>query len=399
MGLLETIKTLIRREASSSGDASPDRVVSPRGGGGLTVVTCGGDDLGVATVYRCVKLLSDSVAGLRLQYMSKKGGRYVEDVENPLHYLMTVQPQPEMSAYTFWSLAVQQMLLLGDAYIFPRYVLGELTDLVLCHRGTVSHDTINGTYSIHDGWNGVYGTFGESEVIHLFMHSPDGLRGESVLAHARRTISIAQAGDAETQNRFEKGGNVRGILSNVKNGVTGFGEYQDTQMDAAAKDIDTKFQQGERIVNLPGDVDFKQISLSSTDMQFLESRKFTVREICRFFGVNPSFTFDDGSTNYKSAENATSDFLSRTLDPILKRIENEMTRKLIPRSECCRHVMRYDRRGIWSLDLQSLADYQKKTIESGIYTVNDWRRMENQPQVDGGDKVLVSANLKAINEL
>jgi HK97 family phage portal protein len=348
--------------------------------------------LGIAAVYRCVQLLSDSVAGLQLQYLRRKDDRYLEDEGSAFHYLLSVQPQPEMSIFDFWSEAVKQILLDGNAYIYPRRVLGEVTDLVLCHRNTVAHDVLNGKYTICDPYNAVYGTFGESEIIHLYIHSSDGRHGESVISHARRTLTIAAAGDDETANRFANGGNVRGIVSNDKSAV-GFGEYQDDELEKTATDIDGKFRSGDRIVSLPGQVDFKQISLSSTDMQFLESRKFTVREVCRFFGVHPSFVFDDTSTNYKSAESANVAFLSMTLDPILKRIEAEFTRKLIPQSLCCKRIFRFDRRGVYSLDLEAKADYQKKTIESGVYTVNDWRHFENQPSVEGGDTVYVSTNL------
>lgn len=103
------------------------------------------------------------------------------------------------------------------------------------------------------------------------------------------------------------------------NSVRGYGEYQDNELAGVATDLDTLFQSGQRIVSLPGDAQFKQISLSSTDMQFLESRKFTVREICRFFGVHPSFVFDDTSNNYKSAEMANVAFLSNTLNPLLRK--------------------------------------------------------------------------------
>jgi hypothetical protein len=82
-----------------------------------------------------------------------------------------------------------------------------------------------------------------------------------------------------------------------------------------------------------------------------------------------------------------------TLDPILKRIEAEFTRKLISQSLCCKRVFKFDRKGIYSLDLESLAKYQAMTIASGIYTINDWRRIENQPIVENGDIVYVSANL------
>lgn len=353
--------------------------------------------MAIAATYRCVTLLSESVASLRLQYMQRKGGRYQEDIESDFHYLLTVQPQPEMSAFSFWSMAVQLMLLDGNAYIYPRYVMGELTDLVLCHPKSVSQDPLTNRYFVSDAFNGVYGTFEEKDIIHLYLHTADGRRGESVIAHARRTMDIASAADEETENRFVNGGSVRGIISNDKT-TTGFGEYQDKELERTAESVDSRFSRGERIVSVPGQVDFKQISLSSTDMQFLESRKFTVREICRFFGVHPSFVFDDTSSNYKSAEMANVAFLSNTLDPILKRIECELTRKLIPREMCCKRKFQFDRRGIYSMDLQSLADYQKKTIESGIYTVNDWRRIENQPTIEGGDTVYISTNLMPLGE-
>ena len=366
---------------------------TPRTGAGLQFFYPSEDTaLAIATTYRCVQLLSDSVAGLHLQYMKLKGDRYQEDTNSDLHYLLTVQPQPEMSIFDFWSMAVKQMLLDGNAYIYPRRVLGEITDLVLCRRNTVGHDTLNGTYTICDAYNGVYGTFKESEIIHLYLHSSDGRTGESVISHARNTMAIASAGDVETANRFINGGNVRGIVSNDKS-VVGFGEYADEELAKTAEDLDARFQNGEHIVGLPGDAGFTQISLSSTDMQFLESRKFTVREICRFFGVHPSFVFDDTSNNYKSAEMANVAYLSMTLDPILKRIEAEFTRKLISQSLCCKRVFKFDRKGIYSLDLESLAKYQAMTIASGIYTINDWRRIENQPIVENGDIVYVSANL------
>lgn len=383
-----------RREESEFSEATQEQRSTPRTGGGQAYLYMPGayESLAIATVYRCVQLLSDSVACLTMEYMKWKDGRFQPDTNNPLSYLLTVQPQPEMSIFDFWSFAVRQMLLQGNAYIVPRYVQGELTDLVLCSNNSVAHDTLNETYSICDQYNGVYGTFKESEVIHLYLHTSDGKDGESVLQHARRVAGIAMAGDTETANRFTNGGNVRGIVSNDKSAV-GFGEYQDKELEKAAENLDSRFSAGEHIVSLPGQVDFKQISLSSTDMQFLETRKFTVREICRFFGVQPSFVFDDTSNNYKSAEMANITFLSMTLDPILKRIEAEFTRKLISRSQFGRRVFRFNRKGIYSLDLQSLADYQKKTIEAGIYTINDWRRQENLAEVEGGDIVHISTNL------
>lgn len=356
-----------------------------------------GSALSIATVYRCVQLLSESVANLPFLYMRLKDGIFVEDTNSRLHYLLNVQPDYTKSAFDFWKEVVYRVLLDGNAYIIPIYNSAalEIDRLVLCGSNTVVHDIYNDTYTITDTINGISGVFNESEVIHIKGHTRDGKQGLSVLSYARQTIDIALTGDRETLKRFANGGNVRGIISNDKT-TTGFGEYQDKELQRTATDVDGHFQAGDRIVSLPGQVDFKQISLSSTDMQFLESRKFTVRDICRFFGVHPSFVFDDTSNNYKSAEMANVAFLSNTLNPLLRCIENEMLRKLVSPSLCRKRKFEFDRRGLYASDLDSRVKYQAATIAAGIYTVNDWRKVENKPPIEGGDKVLVSANLRDI---
>ena len=234
-------------------------------------------------------------------------------------------------------------------------------------------------------------------MVHIKNFTLDGKKGISTLTYARRVLDISLTGDRETLDRFANGGNVRGIVSNDTS-VRGFGEYQDNELKKTAVDLDGRFRAGERIVSIPGQAQFSPLSLSSTDMQFLETRKFSVRDVCRFFGVHPSYVFDDTSNNYKSAENANGAFLVNTLNPLLRKIENELHRKLVAPSLCCKRRFEFDRKGLFACDLASRVDYQQKTIAAGIYTVNDWRREENKPAVEGGDTVLVSANLRAITE-
>lgn len=399
MGFWQNITNFFRGESGNKEGSESRTTIAGDYTGFFGYYGSGATAMSVATVYRCVKLLSESVANLPLLYMRLKDGIFVEDRTSRLHYLLDVQPDFTKSAFDFWKETVEHVLLDGNAYIVPVYNTAtlEIDRLVLCGRGTVSHDVLRDTYNVTDMINGVYGCYREQDIIHIKGHSADGKTGISVLQYARQTLDIALTGDRETLKRFANGGNVRGLVTNDKS-VTGFGEYQDTQLENTAESIDNKFQGGERIVSLPGQVDFKQISLSSTDMQFLESRKFTIRDICRFFGVHPSFVFDDTSNNYKSAEMANVAFLSNTLNPLLRNIENEMLRKLVAPSLCCKRKFQFDRRGLYACDLDSRVKYQANTIAAGIYTVNDWRKEENKPPVAGGDKVLVSANLKDINE-
>ena len=395
MNFWQHIVSYFKREAKSGSLSG-----SLRSGAMPLFVYGGTSAMNVATVFRCVKLLSESIANLPVQYLKRRGDIFIDAKNANLDYLLNVQPDYALNAFDFWRQVGQELLLDGNAYIVPVYnpVSMDLDRLALCGRGTVIHDEINDYYYVSDLTNGIYGRFSESEIIHIKgLTMGNGKRGVSVLTYARLTMSIAVTGDQETRNRFANGGNVRGIVSNDTS-VRGFGEYQDKQLEKTAENLDNRFQGGERIVSLPGQVDFKQISLSSTDMQFLESRKFTVVEICRFFSVPPSFVYADTSNNYKSVEQADVDFLSHTLNPMLRNIEVELRRKLVAPSLSCKYKFKFDRSELFASDLNGMMNYRAKLLQIGS-TVNEARKMANLPPVDGGDTALVSANLRGINEI
>ena len=395
MGFLDKLIARFKRENSQTN--TPAAGDNPRAGAVSLLPQYGAAPLNIAAVYRCVEILSNSVANLPLQYLKERNGVFRTDTDARLHYLLAVQPNENMNAFDFWAQGVRYMLLHGNAYIIPQYDAGSMhfTRLILCTPGSVAHDTINDSYTVTDATNGLIGTFAEDEVIHIKNYTRDGKNGISTLAFARQCVEIAAAGDDETLNRFKNGGNVRGIVGNDKS-VRGFGEYQDNELQKTADDLDARFRNGERIVSLPGQVQFSAISISSTDMQFLETRKFTVREICRFFNVPPQLVYDATAENYKSAELANVAFLSNSLNPILSRIENELQRKLMAPALCCKRKIQFDRRGLYACDLVSKAKYQAETIAAGVYTVNEWRKEENQAPVEGGDTVLISANLRRL---
>lgn len=355
----------------------------------------------VATVFRCVKLLSESVANLPLRYVKHRDGVFVDAGDRRLDYLLNVQPDVSVNAFDFRRQLVTELLLEGNAYIVPVYNIAsfKLDRLALCARGTVSHDTLNDTYTVYDTENGIYGTFEESEIIHIKgLTLRNSKRGVSVLTYARLTASIAATADKETQKRFANGGTVKGLVSNDRS-LRGYGEYQDTELQKTAADLNRRYNiEGENIVASPGQTGFTQISMSSVDMQFLESRKFTVIEICRFFSVPPTFVYADTSNNYKTVEQADVDFLSHTLNPLLRNIEIELRRKLIAPQLAHKYKFEFDRRELFACDLNGMMNYGTKLLQLGT-TINEVRQMNGLPAVGGGDAVMVSANLRGIDEI
>ncbi len=358
-----------------------------------------GGDLAVSAVYACVKFISESVASLPLQMFKRVDNILVRDKNSRLEYVLARSPHFDFSAFDFWRQVVMQMLMHGNAYILPQInsISGAVDWLTLCTPHAVTYDKSTRRYTVNDTVNGIVGQYHPSEIIHIRNICNDGRVGLSVVEYARKSIDIAKAGDSETLKRFRSGGNVKGFFTNGSAGGTGFNPMVDSTLKEMAKAREEFFRNGGNMTFLPGAMQFKELIMSSADMQFLESRKFTVTEICRYFGVDPSLVYATTNSNYKSVELANAAFLSHTLNPLLLQIEQELMRKLMPWDMS--RELKFDRTGLLECDLETKARLVKAKIESGMLTVNEARRAENLPPIAEGDTLLVSANLKSISEL
>jgi HK97 family phage portal protein len=138
---------------------------------------------------------------------------------------------------------------------------------------------------------------------------------------------------------------------------------------------------------------FTPFTMTPADVQLLDNKKFTVKEIGRFFRVPPSMLYEDGGSTYSNAEMDSVLFLNGALSPLLRQIELELSSKLIADEERGYYKIQFDREALYTTDLTTKANYMKATIESGVRTVNEWRKAEGFPALVGGDEAVVSANL------
>lgn len=363
----------------------------------------------LSTVYQCVNVMCRNVGRLPLQICHRHtSGVYLPQTEGWLNFILNISPNEYFSGYDFWSQAVRQVKYQGNAYIIPQWAenpfgrercIRDLLSLILCSPNSVTYDRAARLYRVNDSVWGVRGDFHPGEIIHLKEPSHDGLIGVSPLTKARITIDTALAGDVETRDRFANGGNVRGFITNPPVTATGYNQYSKEALEKAAKEKDAFFRAGGRITSIAGAAEFHQLMMTSADMQFLESRRFTVIEICRWFGVPPSFVFEGSSSNYKESQKVRSDFVTDTLEPLLVQFELELRRKLLTFSEMDRYQFKFDRSGLASSDPEAAVKLSSQRISAGIDTPNEARKAMGRPPVDGGDTVLMSANLKTIPAL
>ena len=362
---------------------------------GVDEVTSRDMALRIATVYRCVDILSKGVAQLPLEVKHNLGGYYKAEVDDifGINYILTRCANERQSAFELKRSMMAQVLLQGNAYLFPVFGRERYEKIYLCTPNSVYYDPYNNLYTIADNINKIFGTFGPEEVIHVKNFGVDGgYTGLSTLAFAGRVLAISANADESNVETFRSGGVLHGFVSG-KESVIGFGQVQTKQLTDVATNIEDQLASGKKIFNLPGEMSFNQISLSPKDIELLASKQFNVLEICRFFGVHPDKVFAQQTTNYKASEMSQVSFLTDTLQPLLTQIELEFETKLIPRSLYGVYKMDFDVEPLMQTDLSTQAEYMSKTLAAGARSVNDWRKIMGNEPVAGGDDVLVSANL------
>ncbi len=127
-----------------------------------------------------------------------------------------------------------------------------------------------------------------------------------------------------------------------------------------------------RVAILDGEMDLKILSVSNADSQFLESRKFSREQICGMFGLKPSQIGSESRVSGETYSAQQLDFLTGTLGPLLKKIEQELTRKLL--SGLSSYSIRHDISDRLRLDIKSQMEAFSTGRQWGILTANECRR-------------------------
>jgi phage portal protein, HK97 family len=352
----------------------------------------------IASVYRCVDILSGTIASLELQHLKRSGSIFQYAGNTQLNTLFAGQANSRQNFFVLLKNIVSRLLLSGNAYIYPRYSShGELMDLILLGDVSVSYDKSSNTYSISDFvWN-INGVFTADEIIHLKNNSLDGgYTGVSTITYASTSMSLSANADKQTNDGLLSGNQKSGFLVGG-NELQGIGALDSDVADKVVDRVNNEIAQGRRIVRLSGSMQFIDSSVSNADAELLEVRKYSVLDICRFFGVHPYMVFADQSTNYKEAENSQINFLNQTLQPLILQIEQEFSVKLLPRSRRASERIRFDLSRLFATDLRTRAEYVKSSVEAGVMTPNEGRIFENREPIEGGDQLFITCNVALVS--
>jgi HK97 family phage portal protein len=236
--------------------------------------------------------------------------------------------------------------------------------------------------------------FKESDIWHVKLFG-NGIKGLSPLQHAAKAVGVADASDDKITSLMKNGAKPTGALM-TKGNPTG------EQRDALRKEMGDLTSGDETFMPvLPLDMKFQAISLTPSDIELLATRRFSLEEIARMFGV-PSILINDStqSTNWGSGiASIIEAFHKFNLRPYLERLELSMLTSLVPRKDWDKFQFEIDADAILRSSRKERVEMYNTEISTGQRTPNEIRRAEGWKEKEGGDELYLQlgfAPLKAV---
>jgi HK97 family phage portal protein len=346
-----------------------------------------------AIVHRAVRLTAESIGAL--SFILYDGAN--ELTAHPLLDLMA-RPNPRQDGASFLESIASHLLLAGNAYI-EAVGTGE-------GAAPTSRD-VRELYALRpdrmkvvpgpDGWPQAFDytvagstvRFDQSAllppILHLTLFNPlDDYYGLSPLEAAACAVDTHNAAAKWNKALLDNAARPSGAL--VYGGAEG-SVLSDAQFERLKRELADQYTgsgNAGRPMVLEGGLDWKAMSLSPKDMDFMEAKHSAAREIALAFGVPPMLLAIPGDNTYSNYQEANRVFFRQTVLPLGNRIAQALAQWLAPAFGPLTLAIDVDKIDALSGDRAALWERVTKAL---FLTVNEKRQAVGYGAVQGGDTV------------
>ena len=340
-----------------------------------------------AAVYSCVRVIAETVATLPLQIFKRisTGGKE-RSVDHPLWKILSIRPNPEMTAIQYREAQMVHLLLWGNFYAQKVIRNNGSIEMVWPLRPdrmkpdrTPDGRLIYRYRPVTTGGPGEV-IFTASEIHHIAGLGFNGVVGFSPISLMRESIGLAMAGQ-ELASRFF------GNDATPPTYLTHPGKLSDPARDNLKKswgELYSGLKNKFKIAILEEGMDLKTVTMPLKDIQFIEGRKYQRSEICGFFRVPPHMIGDLEKASFANIEQEAISFVVNTIRPWVARVEQSNLLNLFPESEWFTYFPEHNMEGLLRGDIKSRYEAYATGRQWGWLSVDDIREKENMnPLPDG----------------
>ncbi len=224
----------------------------------------------------------------------------------------------------------------------------------------------------------------------------NGTTGLDKLAFMRSTTDESAKAQASASKLFGSGGKPTGVLM--------IDHVLKPEQRKALLERFSEMASGNtsRLFLLEANMQHKQLSLSPEDQQLLETRRFSVEEICRWFDVPPVLVHHSNVTTWGSGvEQIVTGWFKMSIGPMLVNIQQAVRKRVMTPGQRARQAAELAFEALLRADTAARSAFYASALQNGYMTRNEVRQLENLPPATGPGAGLLTAqsNLLPIDKL
>lgn len=339
--------------------------------------------LSLSAAWACINLLAGTIGSLPVDvYRKDRSGRRVLATDHPLWRVLRESPNADQTALDFWEGGQAALEVRGNMHARIERMGGRIVALHPIFNPVVTRQR-DGSLRYRWTENGRYYDEGQENVFHVRGFGGGPLGGLSTLAYGRQVFGLSTAVNTSAAATFANG--VRPSLVFATERLLG---DQRAAVERGLQDKHAGAMNAGRPMLLEGGLTPHNISFSPEDAQMLESRNFSVEEVCRFYGVPPHMIgHTAGNTQLGSSlDDQTRGFQKYALRRRVKRIEQSASKQLLSPTDRANGVsIEFNLEGFLRADSKARAEFHASGLQNGWMTINEVREIEGLPPVEGGD--------------
>lgn len=351
--------------------------------------------LQLSTVWACIDRRATTIASLPFFAYETKAGQKQLARNSRLYSLLHESPNERMTPFEFWRAMILNHDLRGNAYArIERDANGEAYALWPMPSDQVEVRVLGDGSMVYQYQLGQdVALLSSDNVLHL-KNLGNGTVGLAKLEFMRSTTDEASKAQATASKIFGTGGKPTGVLMIDK-------VLNATQRESVARTFAGMAEgNSSRLYVLEANMKYEQLSMSPEDQQLLETRKFSVEEICRWYDVPPVLVHHSNVTTWGSGiEQIVDGFYKLTIRPMLVSIEQATRKRVMTARQRANMSAEFALDALLRGSPTQRAELYAKNVQNGIMTRNECRQLENLPPVDGANDLTAQSNLLPLNKL
>lgn len=351
--------------------------------------------LHLPTVWACVRVIAETIASLPWSVFRKTSAGREHHQTHPADLLLSAEPSPEINAAVFREALIRDVLTWGNGYAeIERDLAYRPVGLHLIRPDIVDpRRETNGElyYWVDQPGIGPPIPIPAPDMFHL-RGLGDALAGYSVIRYASETIGLGLAEQSTHAAFVRNDSRPLGLLTPI-------GPVR----QEARKEIEDKWHEMTggrnkfRTVVLSQQMQYVPLGLPATDAQMIESRRFSILEICRIFRVPPHKIAELQYATFSNITHQSIEFVQDTLTPWIVKMEQEADRKLLAGPERRRTYTKINVNALLRGDFEARTRSYQILFDRGIFSINDILELEDRNTIGpDGDTHFVPLNMQTL---